>query len=151
MRQFVSREKFGHMPGAVRTQVGINPRGDLFQLFYIIVFSWNHVGPGFNMNPEFNRLLNRCQHLLGRAHRTDIFVKLVRKTFVTSQGEQQYDNETRTLDYSFLKQTWETGRIDARTWVRHGVSLARAFKEKRNESLDDIWVPQHSPYWNRIQ
>ena len=60
MREFIRREKFGDMPGAIGTEIVTNPLGYLFELLRIIVFTGYHVSPSFNMNSEFLRFLNRA-------------------------------------------------------------------------------------------
>ncbi|MBI2292344.1 MAG: hypothetical protein HYU73_18915 [Betaproteobacteria bacterium] len=79
--------------------------------------------------------------------------KILRRTYVTPSGEENYTMDQRTGDYSWLANCWSEEIVRGNPWVRYGVSLARLFETNRKgdvfkASVFEDWVPRDSPYWD---
>ena len=79
---------------------------------------------------------------------------LLRRTFVTADGEAEYTMERRVEGYAWLEHFWSEKETRGNRWVSYGVSLARPFemnrkKENFTQTVVEDWVPPNSPYWDR--
>lgn len=79
--------------------------------------------------------------------------KLLRRTYVSPDGEASYTWDQRVRGYAWIQGCWSEEVARGNPWVRYGVSLARLFEKSRkgnkfNEAVFEDWVPQDSPYWD---
>lgn len=72
--------------------------------------------------------------------------KLLRRTYVTLDGEAPYTIEMRLEGYNQLQDCWRNENARDNHWVRYGVSLARLLEKKRGNPIVENWVPKDSPY-----
>lgn len=75
--------------------------------------------------------------------------KLVRRTYVTAAGEVPYTRQQRLNEHELILSSTSSGERRG-AWIRFGMSIARLFEKnrgKRDDEIDDSWVPQDSPYW----
>jgi hypothetical protein len=79
--------------------------------------------------------------------------KLLRRTYVSPDGETDYTRDQRVRGYTWIEWCWSEEVARGNPWVRYGVSLARPFEKSRrgNEFIEAVvedWIPQDSPYWD---
>lgn len=74
--------------------------------------------------------------------------KLLRRTYVTPDGEAPYTPEMRLHGYNQLQRDWRNEDARDNPWVRYGVSLARLLERKRGNPVVENWLPSDSPYWD---
>lgn len=98
------------------------------------------VGLGYDRNTSFVVSLFTWHGCISMA-------KLLRGTYVTPQGVEQYTEADRLAGYQMLKSEWEGAEAEGNPWVRYGVSLASLLATKRGDLIVENWVPSDSPYW----
>ena len=79
--------------------------------------------------------------------------KLLRHTYATPGGEEEYTTDQRTEGYSWLMICWSEEIARGNPWVRYGVSVARLLETNRKgdsfkDTVFEEWVPRDSPYWD---
>jgi len=75
--------------------------------------------------------------------------KLTRRTHVIPHGEAPYTIEMRLEGYHSLQECCFAEQAKGNPWVRYGVSIARLLGKKRGNAVEDNWIPEDSPYWDR--
>lgn len=75
--------------------------------------------------------------------------KTLRPTYVTPNGEKPYTLEIRKSGYDRITRCANEEAVNGNPWVKFGMTLARDFSLRRENSIIDDWVPKESPYWSR--
>jgi hypothetical protein len=75
--------------------------------------------------------------------------KLMRRMYVTANGEVPYTQQQRLREHALILSSASSGERRG-AWIRFEMSIAKLFEKnrgKQDDEIDDSWVPQESPYW----